>query len=117
MEVRVRGGFSDRNKIKEEAKEIQLYDFDRETRIRILNQINKILVDIENKAYYDEFDINQYFNLYRFIVNDIFCEEVIEPVNTQIINNNIRTVILDNSYDDVLTFIEAFTLYCKKIKK
>ena len=51
--VSMRGGFSDRNGIKPENKEIQLKDFDKRTRIQIDNFVGDLYkLTYNSKIYY-----------------------------------------------------------------
>ena len=49
--VSKRGGFSDRNKIKPENREIQLKEFDKRTRVQLQNMISQFYKEIYGDEY------------------------------------------------------------------
>lgn len=106
-----RGGFSDRNGIKPENVEIQLRDFDKRTRVQLQNMINNMYAKTYNYELNEwDSEIQEFF---RYVLGDIYAE----PTDVQkryyatdiflIINNTINK----DSYDEVLTVIEALVQY------
>lgn len=106
-----RGGFSDRNGIKPENIEIQLKDFDKRTRVQLQNMINNMYAKTYNYGLNEwDSEIQEFF---RYVLGDIYAE----PTDGQkryyatdiflIINNTINK----DSYDEVLTVIEALVQY------
>ena len=106
-----RGGFSDRNGIKPENIEIQLKDFDKRTRVQLQNMINNMYTKTYNYGLNEwDSEIQEFF---RYVLGDIYAE----PTDVQkryyatdiflIINNTINK----DSYDEVLTVIEALVQY------
>lgn len=106
-----RGGFSDRNGIKPENVEIQLKDFDKRTRVQLQNMINNMYAKTYNYVLNEwDSEIQEFF---RYVLGDIYAE----PTDVQkryyatdiflIINNTINK----DSYDEVLTVIEALVQY------
>lgn len=109
--VSKRGGFSDRNRIKTENTQIQLKEFDRRTRIQFQNMIMKLYAEAFN---YDLNDWNQEIQqFFQFILDTVFSEPIDVTMHYryedifEIINNTIQ----NESYDDVLTLIEAIVQY------
>lgn len=92
--VSKRGGFSDRNKIKPENREIQLKEFDKRTRIQLQNMISQFYQEIYGDEYYGGENIQEFF---RYVIGTVYSE----PVDT-------RRTYYD---DDVLTLIEAIIQY------
>lgn len=106
-----RGGFSDRNGIKPENVEIQLKDFDKRTRVQLQNMINNMYAKTYNYGLNEwDSEIQEFF---RYVLGEIYAE----PTDVQkryyatdiflIINNTINK----DSYDEVLTVIEALVQY------
>ena len=106
-----RGGFSDRNGIKPENVEIQLKDFDKRTRVQLQNKINNMYAKTYNYGLNElDSEIQEFF---RYVLGEIYAE----PTDVQkryyatdiflIINNTINK----DSYDEVLTVIEALVQY------
>ena len=106
-----RGGFSDRNGIKPENIERQLKDFDKRTRVQLQNMINNMYAKTYNYGLNEwDSEIQEFF---RYVLGDIYAE----PTDVQkryyatdiflIINNTINK----DSYDEVLTVIEALVQY------
>lgn len=106
-----RGGFSDRNGIKPENIEIQLKDFDERTRVQLQNMINNMYAKTYNYGLNEwDSEIQEFF---RYVLGEIYAE----PTDVQkryyatdiflIINNTINK----DSYDEVLTVIEALVQY------
>lgn len=106
-----RGGFSDRNGIKPENVEIQLKDFDKRTRVQLQNMINNMYAKTYNYGLNElDSEIQEFF---RYVLGEIYAE----PTDVQkryyatdiflIINKTINK----DSYDEVLTVIEALVQY------
>ena len=106
LEVRFRGGFSDRNGIKPENTEIQLKSFDERTRISLVNiTINTIKRYLVHTYWGSE-------------LKNFFCLRLYRDVYHQIVDVNynfdldhllycVQETIVKDSYDSVLTIIEA----------
>lgn len=103
--VRVRGGFSDRNKINPISTVIQIDNFSNETRTVIKNKIIKIL-----EQYKDDYHLTSYD--YEKQVGDFLAENLFNiPLDTRAssFDNVIRTLyncIDDGCYDEILDVIE-----------
>lgn len=106
----MRGGFSDRNKIKLENTEIQLDDFDKRTRIQLQNMICELYKSIYGMQYYTDSSIQEFF---RYVVGNIYSEpiEVGEKYDDDAVFGMIYKTIQEDDYDDVLTLIEAVIQY------
>jgi len=89
--VSKRGGFSDRNKIKPENREIQLKEFDKRTRIQLQNMISQFYQEIYGDEYYGGENIQEFF---RYVIGTVYSE----PVDT-------RRTYYD---DDVLKMIRPY---------
>ena len=113
-QVRVRNGFSDRNMIKPENKEIQLNNFDERTRTQLMNTINKLYNRIYDYEY--GWSNSQYF--LQFVLNDIYSEPVDYSGNISqySVLNMINNTIMNAEYDDVLTLIEAIINYLESFR-
>lgn len=110
LRVNRRDGFSDRQGICVQNREMQLDDFDKRTRIQIFNLISKIYGEIyEGESRWGD-NIQSFF---RYVYDEIFCQ----PVDVRELNDDdkffaqIREVILNATYDEILTFIEAVAEY------
>lgn len=108
--VSMRGGFSDRNKIKLENTEIQLDDFDKRTRIQLQNMICELYKSIYGTQYYMDSSIQEFF---RYVVGTIYSEpiEVGKKYDEDAVFGMIYKTIQEDDYDDVLTLIEAIIQY------
>lgn len=110
-QVSRRGGFSDRNGIKNINMEIQLKDFDKRTRIQLQNMISNLYGEVYSydlNMYND--DIQEYL---RFVLSEIYSEpiNVTEIYRDSAVIDLIRKTILEADYDDVLTLIEGIVQY------
>lgn len=121
--VSMRGGFSDRNGIKPENVEIQLTNFDRRTRIQLLNLINSLCNSVynyyskdilKNYAHPDIQDFIKYFlsNAYSEVVDPRKCYDF-----DKFMEYRIYQTIQNAEYDEVLTLIEAIIKYWDKYLK
>ncbi len=105
LEVRCRGGFSDRNGIKPENTEIQLKDFDERTRISFINLIRAIYNNINNNNYWwKSYEKDFCMMIYR----DVYVQRVDSSWNYSInsLFSDIEKTILADNYHFVLTIIE-----------
>lgn len=108
--IQVRGGFSDRMKIKQLNTEIQLKEFDATTRVRIANLLRR---------WFFEYDFeDEQFTFAEHILGDVYGEDL-SPYLTSTVCNNferffceyIHDPVLENDYDDVLTLVEYIVNY------
>lgn len=106
LQVNVRGGFSDRNKIKPLNTEIQLKKFDERTRNQIANVIGELYDTYmgscaEYEAYVQDF--------YRFVLGQIYGQQVdySKRYYYDDIFRNINETIRLGKYDEILTLVEA----------
>lgn len=104
--VNKRGGFSDRNGIKPLNTEIQLTEFDERTRIALFNSI----------VYFYELLYSQYEvceekpqRFFSYILEGIYSMErkVDSAYSEKAFFNVVHETILEDSYDSVLTVVEA----------
>lgn len=108
--VNIRGGFSDRNKIKPINTEIQLKDFDQRTRIQLQNMIGKIYKKIYGNAYHG---IDPIQNFCKYVIGIIYSEPIdLHTIyDVDAIFEMISQTIQKDDYDDVLTLIEGIIQY------
>lgn len=103
--VRLRGGFSDRNKIKPENTDIQFESLDDRTRTAIINLIDaSFYLSTDRVGHYEIQDF-----LERLMIN-VYCMEVESGANydeRKVINMLKRTIRYDD-YDCVFTVIEYY---------
>lgn len=105
LEVRFRGGFSDRNGIKPENTQIQLKDFDERTRISLVNiTINTIKRYLVHSYWGSE--LKNYFciRLYRDVYHRIV--DVNYNFDLDRLLYCIQETIEKDSYDSILTILE-----------
>lgn len=109
--VSVREGFSDRNGIKSENKEIQLYDFDKRTRIQQQNMISQIYVLVYGEGVNFRKECIQEF--ISFVRGTIYSEYVDQRkiYYDDDLFELINETIICGTYDDILTLIEALVQY------
>ncbi|MBD5530778.1 MAG: DUF4145 domain-containing protein [Lachnospiraceae bacterium] len=109
--VRLRGGFSDRNRIKSENTQMQYKDFDDHTRVCIVNLINSIY----NAVYHYDYDCKHQLFL-KQILSDVYMEKVEFSEHYKYDQNKIFDLInitlLQDEYDSVLTLVEFI---CQKL--
>lgn len=102
LEVQLRGGFSDRNKIKVENCTLQTDSFDARTRTALINATRTILDS------FSEYHESDYQNFLKSLLAEVYAQEVIWQARydcsrvERIIFNTLRT----DSYDSVLTVVE-----------
>ncbi len=107
MKVRIRNGFSDRNKIQEIPKEIQIYDFTSETRTVLKNCCINLLVACKNSMGYSTFEFENYIS--RFLAEDIFCIPLdSDDSRYENIIENFYSIFDKGTYDEILSVIEIF---------
>ena len=110
MKVSMRGGFSDRNAIKPENTSIQLKSFDKRTRIQLQNMIITQYTEIFGNISYGTSDVQEFL---RYVIGTVYSQ----PLDTRKYYDDEKTIeqigatILNDSYDDVLTMIEALIRY------
>lgn len=104
--VQLRGGFSDRNKIKEINTDMQYKTLDERTRTALINTTDLVYFIVREKASYYEI---KYF--WRDLLADVYsCEVSVstgceDKIGLVAVNQTIR----NDDYDDVLTVIEYIT--------
>ena len=110
MKVSMRGGFSDRNAIKPENTEIQLKNFDQRTRIQFQNMISNHYADIMGHMFYGDSDVQEFL---KYVIGTVYSQPIDarKNYNDDKIIQQIGNTILNDSYDDVLTLIEALIQY------
>ena len=118
-QVNIRGGFSDRNKIKSQNTIIQKDNFDNITRMDIFNKI-KALVDKIDKRDLNRSSSKILTQIINNFLNNVFHDEVdykIDNYNSRwFLEKYVKPTILLNNFYAVLDFIEYFTLqYSEKM--
>ncbi len=103
----IRGGFSDRNNIKSINTIIQKEEFDQRTRNVIINFFDSILKICSDYAATED--------IYKYIYKVIFCLTNDEMPSSYRDRRNeiIRGIKEEWSYDEILSFLEAITNWCK----
>ena len=108
--VSCRGGFADRNGIKPENTTMQIYDFDRRTRVAIRNEIIEIIRStIENNPRPDART-----EFWRSVLKNVYAQ----PIDYEFgMDYNVgyplvEATIYDDDYASVLTLIEFILNYC-----
>lgn len=112
--VALRGGFADRNKIKEENTTMQILSFDNRTRVALIN-----MTDIIIHAYFDNVDIS-HLNGSRYNEEQDFLKNLLSDVYSYVVTRsatvaytNVWSIIKDtlstDDYTSVLTIIEYIT--------
>jgi len=116
LKVSKRGGFSDRNGIKTENIEIQLYDFDERTRVQFVNLIGKLYEVVYENTYYGNGYIQE---LFRYIYGDVYSQtiNVLKYYKDTTFFKDINETIMCDDYDAVLTLMEAFAQYWNRMLK
>ena len=110
MQVSMRGGFSDRNSIKPENTQIQLKDFDKRTRIQLHNMITEQYVRVFGRFSYCDDELQDFL---RFVKGTVYSQPLDANFfyDDSLILKQIEYTILKESYDNVLTIIEALIQY------
>lgn len=93
LTVSLRGGFADRNKIKEENTTMQFTDFDKRTRTALIN-----ITDIIIHGYFPNIDYSSFSDRYEDDQN--FMKNFLADVYSQVVNWSLRI-----NYHDVLAII------------
>ena len=108
--VNIRGGFSDRNKIKIIDTEIQLKDFDQRTRIQLQNMVIMLYKGVYDDAYYRSGSVQ---NFCKYVIGTIYSEpiDLSTVYDIDAIFEMISQTIQKDDYDDVLTLIEGIIQY------
>ena len=110
MKVSVRGGFSDRNKIKPENTMIQITEFDERTRIQLFNMISNYYKNI----YQDCLSHDSYIqNFLSYVVGTIYSE-IVNPnyyLSEEEIFGFLQDTFNEGTYDDILTVVESLVKY------
>ncbi|MDE5570090.1 MAG: hypothetical protein K2I82_05490 [Ruminococcus sp.] len=102
--VQIRGGFSDRNHIKEIGSVIQTNNFSERTRIQLYNGLNII--------FEKDKDLINIDNLYISILDNVYCEAIDSFDGYAIINyverckRYIKDTFMQDTYDSILSLIE-----------
>ncbi len=117
--VRVRGGFSDVNKIGHINHEMQLYEFDNETRILLANVIHRLIQEYINGSrgfgLADNTIGDRAKALSKSLLNDVFCENDFYDTDITIIfENNIMNVLYNACYNEVLDLVEYLAQWCER---
>ena len=114
MKVSVRGGFSDRNKIKPENTMIQNKEFDKRTRIQLYDMIVNFYEEV-----YEGYSASSIQGFLGYIRVNIYSE-MIDPYYTHSqdkIFSALKDTFLNGTYDDVLTVVESLVRYLDKYLK
>ncbi|MDE7436779.1 MAG: hypothetical protein K2N01_13300 [Lachnospiraceae bacterium] len=106
--VRLRGGFSDRNNISIENREMQYESLDDRTRTMLINRVSVLLKQV---SYNDQIMLHKSIlvNVYAWEVDDdeIYIENEIKDV--------IYQTIRENTYDEVFSLLEFLVQKIQKI--
>ncbi|GLG05711.1 AbiJ-NTD4 domain-containing protein [Sellimonas catena] len=110
VKVSRRGGFSDRQGIKSENTEIQMKNFDNRTRIQIFNLLSEQYHFFYGGQYYSNDSVQSFF---RYVTSEVFGQRIDtrKSIDDDKFFDEINQVIMNNSYDDVLTLVEAISEY------
>lgn len=102
LEVQLRGGFSDRNKIKVENCTLQTDSFDTRARTALINQTRRILDSLysKNQELYQEF--------LKTTLSEVYMQEIKRDANYDSgwVEESIFYTIRVDDYDSVLTLVE-----------
>lgn len=115
LAVRLRGGFSDRNKIKEENRVYQYKEFDDRTRTAIINAVEVILDCISKKISYG-FD-SEMQSFCKRILSNVYAQEVkwSDNYDCRKVMEIVYDTIRSDDYDSVLTVVEYLAKNLHKI--
>lgn len=109
--VTLRGGFSDRNRIKSEPIEMQYKDFDERTRIALVNTLSDTYDDVSDSYYGDK-----PLELFRDILRNVYGQLIEGTPNCQSDAYCLmKRTILKDSYDSVLTVIEFWVQHAQEM--
>ena len=115
--VQLRKGFSDRHGIKPLNTQMQFKDFDKHTRIAILNALHEIMEVIDQELISYSYCNNIWAVFYLRIGTDVYSQEKdqLEGLDQydleRLVKSYIRNTILLDSYDSVLTVVEFILNY------
>jgi len=119
-QVRLRNGFSDRNHIKEENKNIQYTDFDERTRITFWNTLQDVFGSVFDAIKDSDYEL-------KIFLEQQICKVVLKNVYVMPIGNNYKydinslfqdyfyKTILKDTYNAVLDLIEYLSMIDKFI--
>ena len=113
--VSLRGGFSDRNKIKEENTAIQLNYLDERTRVALCNATNIV---VSNGVLYNDYTLDWAIQKFiKHIYSDVYGQVVDwnKSYNSECVLETLLDTIETDSYDAVLTVIEYIAKEVDKI--
>lgn len=102
QQVHLRGGFSDRNGIKNEPIEMQYKNFNTRTRVALANTMHHICSEFEG-SFLAEWKCALYQNILENAYSMIIEQPVYDGLQTRLL---MRSTILEDEYDSVLTIIE-----------
>lgn len=105
MKLRIRGGFSDRNKIKPINNIVQTDYIDNDSRVVLRNEISEMIEKHSVATRLSSWEFEQYFK--RKIAKEVFNLPIDEHSYHEI-TDMINEVFDTGDYDDVLTLIEYF---------
>lgn len=111
--VSVKGGFSDRQKIKPFRVEFQITEFDERTRNKMFNMITVLFDEYFSRGIYNDYRVE---NELKLFINDVYGERVDfrNRIDIDKVLRMIQQTILEDDYDSVLTLIEYI---CRMIHK
>lgn len=109
--VALRGGFSDRNKIKAENTSIQTEEFDRRTRVALLNITDIIIQGYfpgMRYAHYISRDCPKHQDFMKNLMANVYNEVVdwSKRYEYERVSNMLQDTLLNDAYDAILTVIE-----------
>ena len=112
LEVHRRGGFSDRNNIRSENTEIQLYGFDDRTKNAMLSLISYVSKTIY--GYFNSYSVGSHKQQFcEYILFDVYAQRIDYTTtnNYEDVFEIIEETIDYDNYDSVLTVIEAIAQF------
>lgn len=112
LKVRLRGGFSDRNKIKPENTDIQTISFDERSRIALINALH-LAWEITFEHYYIKSE--ECNNLLIKILSNVYVQEVNynAEYNQSLIMKTMDNTIKNDDYDIIFSLLEYV---CREFK-
>ena len=115
--VQLRGGFSDRNKIKPLNTQMQLNDLDNRTRVKILNTMSLCFSNENAITTFHSDKFNEFYSeLFNEVIGEVGYFEAHKCYKYDILfENYVQDIVLNNDYDEVLTFVEWFADACGRI--
>ena len=115
LQVKRRGGFSDRNKLININKSIQTKNFDEMTRNAIFNLIANILKIVGRSSREQDFIEYIYTNVFNKRISEIPRIYGYTDYSLSKTLSDIEEVIKFNSYHEILTLIEAIVFIYKEL--